>query len=75
MALHKRSRALRWQKIELEREIAEATEADDADRVERLMNSLQEVHLEGLRLENQDAIVDGFGILSGRVKGAATNAH
>ena len=75
LALHKRSRALRWQKIELEREIAEATEADDADRVERLMNSLQEVHLEGLRLENQDAIVDGFGILSGRVKGAATNAH
>lgn len=75
LALHKRSRALRWQKIELEREIAEATEADDADRVERLMNSLQEVHLEGLRLENQEAIIDGFGILSGRVKGAATNVH
>lgn len=75
LALHKRSRALRWQKIELEREIAEATEAEDAERVERLMNSLQEVHLEGLRLENQDAIIDGFGILSGRVKGAATNAH
>ncbi len=75
LALHKRSRALRWQKIELEREIAEATEADDGERVERLMNTLQEVHLEGLRLENQDAIIDGFGILSGRVKGAATNAH
>lgn len=75
LAFHKRTRALRWQKIELEREIAEATEAEDAERVERLMRSLQEVHLEGLRLENQDAIIDGFGILSGRVKGAATNAH
>lgn len=72
MALHKRTKALRWHKIELEREIAEATEAEDADRVDRLMNALHEVHLEGLRLENQDAIIDGFGILSGRVKGAAT---
>ncbi len=74
MALHKRTKALRWHKIELEREIAEATEAEDAERVERLMNALHEVHLEGLRLENQDAIIDGFGILSGRVKGAATNS-
>ncbi len=75
LAFHKRTRALRWQKIELEREIAEATEAEDAERVDRLMRTLQEVHLEGLRLENQDAIIDGFGILSGRVKGAATSAH
>ncbi len=74
MALHKRTKALRWHKIELEREIAEATEAEDAERVERLMNALHEVHLEGLRLENQDAIIDGFGILSGRVKGAATGS-
>ena len=56
------------------REIAEATEAEDAERVDRLMNALHEVHLEGLRLENQDAIIDGFGILSGRVKGAATTS-
>lgn len=74
MALHKRTKALRWHKIELEREIAEATEAEDAERVDRLMNALHEVHLEGLRLENQDAIIDGFGILSGRVKGAATTS-
>ena len=71
MALHKRTKAIRWQKIELEREIAEATEADDAERTGILMRTLQEVHLEGLRLENQDAIIDGFGILSGRVKGPA----
>lgn len=73
MALHKRTKALRWQKIELEREIAEATEAEDAERVGQLMSSLQEVHLEGVRLENQEAIIDGFGILSGRIKGPATS--
>ncbi len=71
LALHKRSKALRWQKIEMEREIAEATEEGDGDRIDQLMRALQEVHLEGLRLENQEAIIDGFGILSGRVKGAA----
>ncbi len=72
LALHKRSKALRWQKIELEREIADATEAGDGDSIEQLMRALQEVHLEGVRLENQEAIIDGFGIMSGRVKGAAT---
>ena len=71
IALHKRTKAIRWQKIELEREIAEATEAEDAERTGILMRTLQEVHLEGLRLENQEAIIDGFGILSGRVKGPA----
>ena len=71
LALHKRSKALRWQKIELEREIADATEAGDGDSIEPLMRALQEVQLEGLRLENQEAIIDGFGIMSGRVKGAA----
>jgi DNA primase len=71
LALHKRSKALRWQKNELEREIAEATEEADGDRIEQLMRALNEVQLEGVRLENQEAIIDGFGIMSGRVKGAA----
>ncbi|TCL74820.1 DNA primase [Rhizobium sp. BK251] len=71
LALHKRTKALRWQKVELEREIAEVTEEGDSERVEQLMLALQQVHLEGLRLENQEAIIDGFGIMSGRIKGAA----
>jgi DNA primase len=71
LALHKRSKALRWQRFELEREIAEATEAVDGDAIDQLMRALQEVQLEGLRLENQEAIIDGFGVLSGRVKGPA----
>jgi DNA primase len=73
LAFHKRAKALRWQKIELEREIAEATEAGNGEVIDQLMRALQEVHFEGLRLENQEAIVDGFGVLSGRVKKAASH--
>ncbi|MGV2129000.1 DNA primase [Agrobacterium vitis] len=71
LSLHKRAKALRRQRIELEREIAEATEADDAGRIDGLMSVLQEVQLEIVRMENQEAIIDGFGVMSGRVKGPA----
>ena len=71
LALHKRSKALRWHKIELERAVAEATEEGDGELIEQLMRALQEVQLEALRLENQEAIIDGFGVLSGRIKGPA----
>lgn len=72
LSLHKRARSLRQQKAELEREIAEAYEAEDADNIGRLLQALREVQLEASRLENQEAIIDGFGVLSGRVKGPAT---
>ena len=71
LSLHKRTRALRWQKIELEREIAEATEAEDGERIGHVLRVLQEVQLEIIRMENQEAIIEGFGVLSGRVKGPA----
>ncbi len=71
LSLHKRTRALRWQKIELEREVAEATEAEDGERIGHVLRVLQEVQLEIIRMENQEAIVEGFGVLSGRVKGPA----
>lgn len=73
LAFHKRAKDLRWQKIELERDIAQATEAGDDSEIDRLMRASQEVHYEALRLENQEAIIDGFGVLSGRVKGAASH--
>ncbi|AUW43629.1 DNA primase [Rhizobium beringeri] len=73
LASHKRAKALRRQKIELEREIALATEAGDGEAIVQLMRAQQEVHFEGVRLENQEAIIDGFGVLSGRVKGAANH--
>jgi DNA primase len=58
--------------MELEREIAEATETDDAGRIEQVISALHEVQLEVARMENQEAIIDGFGVMSGRVKGPAT---
>lgn len=70
-ALHKRARVLRQQVAELEREIAEAIEQDDARNIEALLQALREVQTEAARLENQEAIIDGFGVLSGRVKGPA----
>lgn len=72
LSLHKRSKALRRQRIELEREVAEATESDDAERIGQLIGALHQVQLEITRMENQEAIIDGFGVMSGRVKGAAT---
>jgi len=68
LGLHKRTRALKWQKSELQRDIAEATEQGDAEAIPGLMLALQEVQLEVARLENQEAIIDGFGVLSGRIK-------
>lgn len=72
LALHRRTRALKWQKLELERDIAQATElateSDDDDAITRLMRALGEVQMELARLENQEAIIDGFGVLSGRVR-------
>ncbi|KGF68868.1 DNA primase [Hoeflea sp. BAL378] len=74
LALHKRTRALKWQKAELERDIAEATELGDGEAIPGLMLALQEVQLEVARLENQEAIIDGFGVLSGRIKGGRGGA-
>ena len=71
LALHQRSKALHWQKRELERELAHATEEGDLEAVPQLLRTLQEVQFEVTRLENQEAIIEGFGVLSGRVKGPA----
>jgi DNA primase len=71
LSLYKRSKALKRQRIELEREIADATEAGDDSGIGGLLAALQEVQLEIVRMENQEAIIDGFGVMSGRVKGPA----
>lgn len=71
LALHKRTSALLWQRHELERELATATEEGDDERVPQILRALQEVQLETMRMENQEAIIEGFGVLSGRVKGPA----
>lgn len=66
LALHKRTRDLKWQRAELEREIAAC---EDAEQSYQIIAALNEVQLEIARLENQEALVDGFGVLSGRAKG------
>ncbi len=71
-ALHSRNKELRWQKMELQREIADLT-GDDDERGEILLRALLEIQNEITRLEAQEAIIDGFGVLSGRVKGAAVS--
>jgi DNA primase len=75
LALHMRARALVRQKQEIERELAEAVEHGAEADAERLMLTLKEVQLEIARLENQEALVDGFGVMSGRVKGPAGGGH
>ncbi len=71
MALHKRTSYLRQQVGSLEREIAQSIEDGDDQSTTQLMSTLNEVKNEITRLENQEAIIDGFGVMSGRVKGAA----
>jgi len=70
-----RALALTRQRREIERELADATERGAEREVEQLMLSLKEVQLEVARLENQEALVDGFGVMSGRVKGPAGGGH
>ena len=49
------------------------SEAESQERVPQILRALQEVQLETVRMENQEAIIEGFGVLSGRVKGPAGN--
>lgn len=75
LALHMRARALLRQRHQIERDLAEAVEHGAEADAERLMLTLKEVQLEVIRLENQEALVDGFGVMSGRVKGPAGGGH
>lgn len=71
LALYKRTQVLWQQKMDLEGDIAVASEREDLEVIPGLMRSLQSVQHEFDRLEQQEAIIDGFGVLSGRVQGAA----
>jgi DNA primase len=71
LALHLRARALTRHRHELEHELADATERGAEGEVAHLMLLLKENQLEAARLENQEALIDGFGVMSGRVKGPA----
>ncbi|WP_176085507.1 DNA primase [Martelella sp. HB161492] len=66
LSFHNRARSLERQRLELEREIAEAIEESDIERHDRLFDALRAVLNEISRIENQEADIDGFGIMSGR---------
>ncbi len=72
LALHNRTRSLKLQKLELERDLADITDTGDEAAMPGLLESLRSVQREIDRLEQQEAIIDGFGILSGRVRGAVS---
>jgi DNA primase len=74
-ALQTRARAVLRHRHELEREIADAIERGAEEEVERLMLALNENQLESTRLESQEALIDGFGVMSGRIKGPAGGGH
>ncbi|MEW7006433.1 DNA primase [Lentilitoribacter sp. EG35] len=65
-SLQQRTRSLKKQKNELERDIASVTEEGDEASVPGLMSALNEIQIEIERLESQEAIIEGFGVLSGR---------
>ncbi|AJY46029.1 DNA primase [Martelella endophytica] len=66
LSLHNRVRSLEQQRVELEREIAEATEAGNLEAYEELMAAMVSVQNEISRIANQEAEIDGFGLMSGR---------
>ncbi|CUX26435.1 DNA primase [Agrobacterium genomosp. 13] len=70
LSLHKRTKSLLQQKRELERELEREIIEGKGDGT-LLVRALAEVQLEIGRMENQEAIIDGFGVMSGRVKGPA----
>ncbi|MET3600518.1 DNA primase [Martelella mangrovi] len=66
LSLHNRARSLARQKGDLEREIGEATEEGNLALLEELMPALVSVQNEINRIDNQEAEIDGFGLMSGR---------
>ncbi|AGA64567.1 DNA primase [Liberibacter crescens BT-1] len=57
LKLYKRSRFLYQQKVELENQIAEATEREEEEQIVSLLNRLNHIQLEIKNIENQDAMV------------------
>ncbi|TNB48492.1 DNA primase [Martelella lutilitoris] len=66
LSLHNRARSLARQKAELERELGEATEEGNLELLEELMPALISVQNEISRIDNQEAEIEGFGLMSGR---------
>lgn len=66
VALQSRARALREERRSLEAALAEAVETGEEQSCQHLLGALQSVSGEIANLERLEALVDGFGVLSGR---------
>ncbi|WP_040055896.1 DNA primase [Candidatus Liberibacter americanus] len=64
--LYKRFRLLSRQKDDLENQIAKVTEEGDENKATILISILHDIHVEIDKIEHQDAIIEGFGKMSGR---------
>ncbi len=53
---------VRWQIVELEREIADVIETGEAEEMGVLMRTLEAVKHEVDRLENQEALIEGLRV-------------
>ncbi|ONI60246.1 DNA primase [Candidatus Liberibacter solanacearum] len=67
VALYKRFRLLSRQKADLERQIAQMTEQGEEKKTTILISILNDIHIQINTIECQEAIIEGFGKMSGRV--------
>ncbi len=67
VALQARASELMRQRRSLQSELAEAVESGEEDASTRLLQAIAEINLDIASLERLEALVDGFGVSSGRV--------
>ncbi|WP_244668491.1 hypothetical protein [Candidatus Liberibacter africanus] len=66
LALYKRFRLLSRQKEDIEKQIAQVTARGEEKKADFLMSTLHEIHLQIHQIESQEAMIEGFGKMSGR---------
>ena len=65
-ALHARASELLRQRRSLQAELAEAVESGEEDASTRLLQAIAQINLDIASMERLEALVDGFGVSSGR---------
>ncbi|MEG8099308.1 DNA primase [Candidatus Liberibacter brunswickensis] len=67
LSLYKRFRLLSRQKEEIEKQIAQVTANGEEKKTALLMSILNEIHIQIHKIESQEAMIEGFGKMSGRL--------
>ncbi|MEO3385236.1 DNA primase [Mesorhizobium sp. CAU 1741] len=68
-ALYSRARELRQQRASVQQALAEATESGEEQSCQHLLHVLNTISIDIANLERLEALVDGFGVSSGRAQG------